>query len=159
MANRQRPNQTVFYASEETQNILQEMESGGRSDFINKAIACYYERKQKGSIYLLETAYNYLKFVPSPEAQAVTKELRRILWRQRDRATSVMARVFKEDGSCSVDYFTDEEKAMILIMEEPSTVRYELYDQNNAIVAAANRNVDGSFSFTCLPPSAPSITF
>lgn len=155
MVQRQRPNQVVFYASKEAQEILKEMEPGGRSEFINRAIAFYHERQRKGAVlFAMEKAYEYLKFTPSPEAEAVRKELRNILWRRGDTPTSVVARIIRQDGSCIVDQFTDTEKAMMLVMEQPDCIRYEIYNQQHKPVAVAFRTDNGAFAFDYLAENA-----
>lgn len=147
-----RPNQIQFYANGATQEILRSVDTGERSDYINKAIALYHERLAGGRYYPLEKAYEYLKYVPSPEAEPVLTALRSILWRRADLPTSVKGRIIFDDGSSSVEHFSDAEKAMMLAMQNPRCVRYEIYDRLGTAVAIGSRSDNGAFVMEKISP-------
>ena len=50
MSGRQRPNQFVFYADSGAQDLLKSMESGKRSEFVNRAIELYGQQQKREKV-------------------------------------------------------------------------------------------------------------
>ena len=150
---RQRPNQVVFYGTDETLEVLKE--EANRSDYINKAIAVYSEYKEKGAMWFsLEKAYDYMSLSPSPEADAVRKALRQILWRRNDLPTSVWASIRLSNGTRSSEAFSNVRAAMLLSMENPDCEGFQIFNATNEMLADAFRTNTGSFAFNHLSPEA-----
>jgi len=151
---RQRPNQVVFYASPKNLELLQDIE-GNRSDYINKAIDLYDQYGQQGGMFFaLEKAYEYLKWTPTPEATAIRSALRQILWRRGDLPTSVWASVRLKDGTSSSETYSTVKAAMMLSHENQDCVAFQIFDQNNILLADAFRTDTGSFAYNHLTAEA-----
>lgn len=146
-----RPNQVLFYADEESQKILGELGKGDRSEFINQAIAFYREYKAGGAMYPLQKAYETLKLMPTPEAEAVRKALREILWRRSDTPETVLAKIYLKDGSCIVDYFADMDKAILIAMERSDSTKMELYNKQKSFIGLGTRTANDTFAWDFAP--------
>lgn len=147
MAESKRPNQVVFYANETVQGILRELDKGDRSEFINKAVEAFHERKSGGKLYWLEKAYETLKFMPTPEAESVRTALREILWRRGDTPDAVVVRMHLNDGSHIVDQFADMDKAILIALARPEFTKLEMYDKEMKLIGIGSRTSNDTFAW------------
>ena len=147
-----RPNQILFYPTDAVQAKISSLDKGDRSGFINKAVEEYSEKLAGDKFYALERAYEALKFMLTPEAEAVRTALREILWRRGDTPDAVIARLHLEDGSFVVDQFADFEKAIMIALARPNTAKLEIYDKSKKLIGVGSRTANDTFSWNCASP-------
>ncbi len=150
MTDPKRPTQVLFYPSDEVKEIFATklIEKGDRTEFINEAIVAYAERKAGGALYALEQAYETLRFIATPEAEAVRASLREIIWRRSDTPDSVIVRIHMKDGTIVVDQFVDFEKAILIALARPTAMKMEIYDKQNKLLMVGIRTAEDTFSWT-----------